>query len=330
MGVEATEAGVATASCATVVASSWPTAAVEVAVSTPRLAATAAPAAMATRAVELATVRARRRFMEGTVRTPSPQGNPIGVKLPPNPPVPGVNRATLFGVHVLLIEDDDAIAAPLMKGLERQHFTVRREATGLGGVDAMSDSPAPSIILLDLGLPDIDGYEVCRRVRAQSQVPIIILTARGEEIDRVLGLELGADDYMVKPFGFRELVARINAVSRRATTQEEPEEPIVQLSGGLTIDNRTRRVTRDGVEIVLTRKEFDLLALLATDPGATHTREEILEQVWDAHWYGPTKTLDVHVASLRKKIDDHELIETVRGVGFRLRTDEPSPETTHS
>ena len=229
---------------------------------------------------------------------------------------------------MLLVEDDDAIAAPLTKGLERQNFTVRREATGLGAVDALASAPTPDIVLLDLGLPDIDGYEVCRRIRASSSVPIIVVTARGEEIDRVLGLELGADDYMVKPFGFRELVARINAVTRRTSQQEEPQEPIVALSGGFTLDNRTRRVTRGDHEIVLTRKEFDLLALLATDPGATHTREEILEQVWDAHWYGPTKTLDVHIASLRKKLEDHELIQTVRGVGFRLRTaDEPSVQS---
>jgi len=223
-------------------------------------------------------------------------------------------------MHVLLVEDDDAIAAPLAKGLERQNFSVHRESTGLGAVAAISATPAPNLVLLDLGLPDIDGYEVCRRIRATSSMPIIVITARGEEIDRVLGLELGADDYMVKPFGFRELVARIHAVTRRVGAQGEPEEPIVHLTGGLTIDNRTRRITRGEDEIVLTRKEFDLLALLATDPGATFTREEILEQVWDSHWYGPTKTLDVHVASLRKKIADPELVETVRGVGFRLRT----------
>jgi DNA-binding response OmpR family regulator len=230
-------------------------------------------------------------------------------------------------MHVLLVEDDDAIAAPLGKGLERQNFTVHRESTGLGAVSAAAGTPSPNIILLDLGLPDIDGYEVCRRIRSTSSVPIIVITARGEEIDRVLGLELGADDYMVKPFGFRELVARINAVTRRVGAKDEPEEPIVPLSGGFVVDNRTRRLTREGTEIVLTRKEFDLLALLATDPGATFTREEILEQVWDSHWYGPTKTLDVHVASLRKKVGDPDLVETVRGVGFRLRADEPVSRT---
>ena len=228
-------------------------------------------------------------------------------------------RATLGPVNVLLVEDDDAIAEPLVKGLERQGYTVHREATGIGAVDAFRSSAHIDIILLDLGLPDIDGYEVCRRVRSDSLVPIIILTARGDEIDRVLGLELGADDYVVKPFGFRELIARINAVTRRSQVTGSPTDDITHLTGAVIIDNRTRRVTVAGEEIQLTRKEFDLLALLAADPGATQTRETILEQVWDAHWYGPTKTLDVHIASLRKKLGDPTIIETVRGVGFRLR-----------
>lgn len=227
-------------------------------------------------------------------------------------------------MNVLVVEDDDAIAEPLVKGLERQGFTVRRESTGLAGVDAFRSDPSIDIVLLDLGLPDIDGYEVCRRVRSTSPVPIIMLTARGDEIDRVLGLELGADDYMVKPFGFRELIARINAVTRRAQSSGVVADEIVRLTGDVVLDARTRRVTVAGEEIQLTRKEFDLLALLATDPGATQTRETILEQVWDAHWYGPTKTLDVHIASLRKKLGDPTIIETVRGVGFRLRSkDDP-------
>jgi two-component system response regulator RegX3 len=223
-------------------------------------------------------------------------------------------------MHVMIVEDDDTIADPLAKGLERQGFSVQRESTGLGAIDALESADHVDVILLDLGLPDIDGYEVCRRVRTTATTPIIVISARGDEIDRVLGLELGADDYMVKPFGFRELVARINAVTRRAHPQDDVANEPVALDGGVEIDSRTRRVTVNGSEVQLTRKEFDLLRLLATDPGATHTREEILEQVWDAHWYGPTKTLDVHVASLRRKLGDPGLIETVRGVGFRLRT----------
>ncbi len=221
------------------------------------------------------------------------------------------------GVRLLLVEDDDAIAGPLVKGLAREGFEVTRVATG---ADALAAGPA-DLVLLDLGLPDIDGYEVCRRLRAESEVPIIVITARGDEVDRVVGLELGADDYVVKPFGFRELVARIRAVSRRAASRQaddEAESDPVLHAGRVEVDTRTRRATVDGDEIGLTRKEFDLLALLASDPGATRTRDEILEEVWDAHWYGPTKTLDVHVASLRKKLGDPTLIETVRGVGFRL------------
>lgn len=221
------------------------------------------------------------------------------------------------GVRLLLVEDDDAIAGPLAKGLGREGFEVTRVATGAEALVA----EAADLVLLDLGLPDLDGYEVCRRLRAESEVPIIVITARGDEVDRVVGLELGADDYVVKPFGFRELVARIRAVARRAATRsgaEEAEADPVLRAGRVEVDTRTRRVTVDGDEVTLTRKEFDLLALLAADPGATRTRDEILEEVWDAHWYGPTKTLDVHVASLRKKLGDPALIETVRGVGFRL------------
>lgn len=221
-------------------------------------------------------------------------------------------------MNILLVEDDDAIAEPLVRGLEREGFPTTRVATG----GAALEQAPHDLVLLDLGLPDIDGYEVCRRLRATSEVPIIVITARGDEVDRVIGLELGADDYLVKPFGFRELVARIRAVTRRAS-RVDGGTPDLLHHGPVEVDLRTRRVTVEGEEVALTRKEFDLLALLATDPGATRTRDEILEQVWDAHWYGPTKTLDVHVASLRKKLGDPSLIETVRGVGFRLSTEQP-------
>jgi DNA-binding response OmpR family regulator len=148
-------------------------------------------------------------------------------------------------------------------------------------------------------------------------MPIIVITARSEEVDRVLGLELGADDYVVKPFGFRELVARIRAVTRRARPTTGPTERPQRL-GPLELDRRQRQVRVNGAELSLTAKEFDLLALLAEDPGAVYRRDQILEQVWDLHWFGPTKTLDVHVASLRKKLGDPGWIETVRSVGFRL------------
>jgi two-component system, OmpR family, response regulator RegX3 len=226
-------------------------------------------------------------------------------------------------VLVVIIEDDDAIAEPLAKGLTREGYDVERFERGepaLHRLQVDDADPAPDVVLLDLGLPDVDGFELCRRLRAESDVPIIVVTARGEEADRVVGLELGADDYIVKPFGFRELVARIRAVTRRL--QHGGVEVASVLVGDLEIDARTRRVTLAGEEIPLTPKEFDLLALLADDPGAVWSRTRILEQVWESHWYGPTKTLDVHVASLRKKLGDPGWIETVRGVGFRL----PAPE----
>jgi DNA-binding response OmpR family regulator len=215
-------------------------------------------------------------------------------------------------MRILIVEDDDAIAVPLAKGLAREGFTVERVSTGQAGLAA---APA-DLVLLDLGLPDIEGYEVCRRLRASSDVPVIVLTARGEEVDRVVGLELGADDYVVKPFGLRELVARIRAVTRRAGLRAEP--PGQLKIDGLEIDRRTHRVAVNGVDVALTRKEYDLLAFLAADPGAVRTRDDIIDEVWDPHWFGPTKTLDVHVASLRRKLGDPGWIETVRGVGYRL------------
>ena len=226
-------------------------------------------------------------------------------------------------MRVVIIEDDDTIAEPLAKGLAREGYDVERFDRGEPALQRLQGDradPVPDVVLLDLGLPDFDGFELCRLVRAESDIPIIVVTARGEEVDRVVGLELGADDYIVKPFGFRELVARIRAVTRRLQQRAVDAEPMC--IGALEIDPRTRRVTLGGEEIPLTPKEFDLLALLAADPGAVCSRTRILEEVWDPHWYGPTKTLDVHVASLRKKLGDPSWIETLRGVGFRLRPPE--------
>ena len=213
---------------------------------------------------------------------------------------------------MLLVEDDDTIADPLVKGLTREGFTVERVATGAEALE----SPPADLVLLDLGLPDLDGYEVCRRLRARDDVPLIVVTARGEEVDRVIGLELGADDYLVKPFGFRELLARIRAVTRRTAARSEPSKPL--RIGALSLDRRTHRVTVGEAEVALTRKEYELLDFLAGDPGAVRTREEIIDAVWDPHWYGPTKTLDVHVASLRRKLGDPAWVQAVRGIGFRL------------
>ena len=218
-------------------------------------------------------------------------------------------------VHLLLVEDDASIAASLVEALTGQGFAVEHVATGAAAIDANGYD----LVLLDLGLPDIDGRDVCRRLRERSATPIIMLTARTDEFDRVLGLELGADDYVTKPFSLRELVARIRAVSRRTSGDAAVAAvAAAERIGPLSIDRRTRRVHLDDVEVELTTKEFDLLAFLAGDVGAVHTRTAILENVWDAHWYGPTKTVDAHVASLRKKLGDHRWIEAVRGVGFRL------------
>lgn len=220
--------------------------------------------------------------------------------------------------RLLVVEDDDGIAAPLVEGLERDGFEVDRVRTG---DEALAAADLADLVLLDLGLPDLEGTEVCRRLRSRSSVPIIVVTARDDELDRVMLLELGADDYVVKPFGFRELLARIRAVRRRADTaagSSAPEQASVHRVGPLSVDRRTRRVRLDGAEIHLTPKEFDLLATLAEEPGAVHRREDLIARVWDEHWWGPTKTLDVHVAALRKKLGDARWITGIRGVGYRL------------
>ncbi len=230
------------------------------------------------------------------------------------------DRGRNTAVRILLVEDDESIAEPMIAGLRREGFAVDWVATGQDALDA----ERADFVLLDLGLPDLDGAEVARRLRARTTVPIIVVTARGEELDRVLLLEMGADDYVVKPFGLRELVARIRAVQRRVTAagddRSDPASTVV--IGPLEVDTRTRRVHLGGDELDLTPKEFDLLALLAGDPGAVFSRERIMEAVWDEHWWGSTKTLDVHIAGLRKKLGRPDWITNIRGVGFRL---DPTP-----
>jgi two-component system, OmpR family, response regulator RegX3 len=244
-----------------------------------------------------------------------------------NTPTPVAQLCEPVAMRLLLIEDDDRIAQPLTEGLGRYGFTVDRVRTGAAGL--ANAAAAPDLVLLDLGLPDMDGLDVCRSLRARSPIPIIMITARGEEADRVAGLELGADDYMAKPFGVRELVARIRAVTRRTgalpamppgpdTTSAAPATPAPQRLGPLHLDRRTRQVSVEGCEVALTPREFDLLAFLAQDPGAVHSRQQIMDAVWDPHFFGPTKTLDAHIAALRRKLGDPAWITTARGVGFRL------------
>lgn len=222
-------------------------------------------------------------------------------------------------MRILLVEDDKHVADPLISWLEHHGHEVQHVRTGETALAA----PSADLVLLDLGLPDLDGVEVCRRLRERSDVPIIVATARGDELDRVLGLNAGADDYLVKPFGLQELLARVAAVTRRMHrgVQASAGGPVAGPDGGsgrLKIDLRTHRALLDGEELQLARKEFDLLAFLYADLGAVRTREEIIDNVWDAHWHGSTRTLDVHVSTLRMKLGNQAWIETVRGVGFRL------------
>lgn len=216
---------------------------------------------------------------------------------------------------MLLVEDDPSIAKVVERGLADAGFGVLHVDSGRAALEA----EGYDFVLLDLGLPDMDGLDVCRDIRTKSHVPVIIVTARSDELDRVVGLELGADDYVVKPFGMRELIARIRAVLRRGGVADStPVDESIRVAG-LVVNERTRSATLDDTELVLTPKEFDLLAYLAAEPEVVHRRHDILEHVWDTEWYGPTKTLDAHVAALRKKLGNQDWIEAVRGVGFRLR-----------
>ena len=220
-------------------------------------------------------------------------------------------------MRVLLVEDDEPVAESLRRGLLRYGFEVAWVTTGGA---ALSHEDPYDVVLLDLGLPDTDGLDVCKAVRERGDVPIIVISARSDETDRVVGLELGADDYVSKPFGVREVIARIRAVMRRV----QPRTAAAEAAGPdrygsrLTVDRKAARVRLDGEEVALAPKEYDLLSFLTEEPGALMSREQIMEAVWDANWFGPTKTLDVHVAALRRKFAGIIGIEAVRGVGFRL------------
>jgi DNA-binding response OmpR family regulator len=210
---------------------------------------------------------------------------------------------------VLVVEDDRGIATQLVRALTRGGYQVDHVVTGAAALGR----PDSDVVLLDLGLPDTDGVQVCRQLRRRSDAAIIVVTAYGEETDRVAALDAGADDYLVKPFGLSELMARIRAVRRRI----RPDADVVR-HGRLTVDLRRRKVAVDGRDVAVTPKEFDILECLAADAGRVQSRQEILEKAWDANWYGPTKVLDVHVAALRRKLGVPGLIETIYGHGFRL------------
>ena len=226
---------------------------------------------------------------------------------------------------ILFVEDEAAIFEPFSKALERNGFEPVVAQTASDALE-LADRIGPDLVLLDLNLPDGDGADVCRTLRKSSEVPIVMLTARGTEMDRVVGLELGADDYVVKPFSSRELISRIRAVLRRAKGASSTPEGPVEV-GALSLDPGTRTVELDGKKVNVTRKEFDLLAELMAHPGQVVTREDLMSRVWDVNWFGSTKTLDVHVRTLRQKLGDDSsdprFIETIRGVGFRLIDREP-------
>ncbi len=215
---------------------------------------------------------------------------------------------------IVVVDDEPNIAQLVELYLTREGYRVHSVGTGELGVRAVADQ-RPRLVILDVGLPDIDGLEVCRRIRATSAVPVIFLTARDGEIDRILGLELGADDYVTKPFSPAELVARVKAVLRRADGVSTPD--VLQV-GGATIDAGRREIRVDDVPVEFTTKEFDLLRFLAERPRLALSRQQILDGVWGYEWFGDSRTVDVHIAQVRKKLGDSVRIVTVRGIGCRL------------
>jgi DNA-binding response OmpR family regulator len=220
---------------------------------------------------------------------------------------------------ILLVEDETSITEPLAEALRSEGFETRVAGTVSEALELARSGP--DLVLLDVMLPDGSGLDVCRELRRSSRVPIIMLTARGEEADRVVGLELGADDYVVKPFSAREVVARIRAVLRRANAPTPGDDGPVEV-GALRLDPSRREVTHRGETLDLSRKEFDLLELLMRNAGSVVTRERLIDEVWDTNWFGSTKTLDVHVSGIRRKLGDDpsrpRYLHTVRGVGFRF------------
>jgi two-component system response regulator RegX3 len=225
---------------------------------------------------------------------------------------------------ILLIEDEDSISDPLASALRKEGFDVQTAASATAGLEAFRARP-PDLVLLDVMLPDGDGKDVLRAIRSSSRVPVVMLTARGEEMDRVLGLELGADDYVTKPFSAAELVARLRAVLRRSEPAAPATASVLEV-GDVSMNLETHRVTRGDEEVELTVKEFELLRVLLEHAGKVVRRQTLVGEVWDPSWFGSTKTVDVHVSALRKKLGDDpsepRYVHTVRGVGFRFASDD--------
>jgi two-component system response regulator RegX3 len=231
-----------------------------------------------------------------------------------------------MATRILFVEDEPSISDPFSRALAREGFEPIVARTGREAL-ALAERMPPDLVLLDLNLPDTDGRDVARELRRRGDTPIVMLTARGTEMDKIVGLEIGADDYVVKPFSGAEVIARIRAVLRRAKRSdsgEGPSEPVTV--GGLTLEFAARRATLDGAELELSRKEFDLLAELVRNAGRVVSREDLMDRVWDENWFGSTKTLDTHVGWLRRKLGDDttapRYLHTVRGVGFRFSAPE--------
>jgi DNA-binding response OmpR family regulator len=222
-------------------------------------------------------------------------------------------------MKILVIEDDASVLEGLKAGLERAGHTVLSAVNGSEALEKLH--PSVDVITLDLGLPDMDGQDLCRIIRSQVSTPIVVVSARDQEVDRVIALELGADDYLVKPYGISELVARIRAVHRRyAALTGSPQSSELLEAAGLVVNQKSQEVVLNGAKIHLTPTEYQLLIYLMADPGRVMARNDILRNVWGGEWFGSTKTLDAHVASIRKKLGSAEWIVSVRGVGFRFGT----------
>jgi len=235
--------------------------------------------------------------------------------------------------RILLVEDDERIAEPLLFGLHQEGFEALHAITGPQGLE-LASREQPDLILLDVMLPEIDGFTLCRALRRYSAVPILMLTARGQELDRVMGLEIGADDYIVKPFSFRELVARMRAVLRRRELDRGQSSPLSDrlVVGDIVLDVAARQVWRASRLIELRQREFDLLHIFMVHTGQAMTRHALLDQVWGPEWVGDPRTLDVHIRWLREKVEEDpstpRYIQTVRGYGYRLVNPHAPPLAT--